>query len=587
MIFGNISGFIDFISLDKSGVQNYLRTHSLTFVENLIKDVLQAIPEHRKGDSLLRDFVTKIELIEPYFEKESLSQVTAYKTELLSCLSQAKKTNHVAKNVVHFQSLIDNQTPTKSKQLLQEIQEDIASINLNANNLSSIISKIKKKIVGLEKKGLKKTEIESLVTALNLLLLSHSYYHPSLFEERYYEFFAKNYPHTFAIVLSNNGNYSAITAESFRQDLLKVLQSKQSDMDVWMGKINAMVGDAQSALISKRLAYLYSQGYDLNYYMGSALPEHLPKILKAFEHMALKVALPFFYSEWERWKAQEPDVYSPEFLELIKNYPMHDPLQYIPDYLELIQGRYFNMLKMSTLGHLGSEDVDKHIQKANHEMQTFELADSFKKMFKINCHKQHLWMYENHSHIKWCYCQSLDVDREQNGGTCLQNSLERIRLLMENPSLESHNIEMGSSMKGRMIRATVKLAYHKMTREQANDFQMQTSHLLGLKMTESKEILSTEKTNVFSSMMDDLSKRVEEDKSSNFQCLLVLYDVKGFAHTFNLQIDKSNNVFRWMDDNFGVCEYDSAADFRSEFTKYLQAFYPEYTRFVVQTYAKL
>ncbi len=593
-----IKGFSDLANLKENEVDNYLSNHSFQSIQSLVKEVLLAAPKCTPEPSLAQ-FIKKIELIELKLNDNlSLTELKKCKDQLRAFVPSPVKSESVANSVKHFEMLMNNTTQTTSSSLvktkqknpsletLERIRTNIQSLQLDDKNLESKIVHIKSDIESLEGKSISKEQAECLKLALNLLTRNHVFYKPTLFEEKIYNLLAGSYTHTFAKVFeANRDKYIPLTADKYRSALLEILAQKSSSIESWVGQINVFTKDAESILIQRRVEYFFSQGYDLSHYLGASLPTHLRMIVKAFKNLSLNIACPYFNSEWSKLKESDPNLYSAPFLDLLKNYPQCDPSQFIPEFLELVQARYFKMLDVEKLVHLNAEELKKTIALADEKMLRADLRSSFDKMFRVNCFEQHLWMQDNFEKIKLRYNQSSDIHRNQDGGTCLQNSLERVSSLIENPLIESAKIPMGSTPRGRNIRAGINLAYKKMSQENANEFQLKTAEKFGLKSIYRVRIGNNESKSSAHSSIIEMWKECGKKSGSNFQCVLILYNGPD-AHAFNIQTNKSAKIIRFMDDNLGVCEFNDRADFEKQFVGYLKAFYPEYKDFYLELYKK-
>ena len=61
---------------------------------------------------------------------------------------------------------------------------------------------------------------------------------------------------------------------------------------------------------------------------------------------------------------------------------------------------------------------------------------------------------------------------------------------------------------------------------------------------------------------------------------------ENLGHDIVIQIDNANKVFRLIDSNFGVIEYDSFEEFAKQAKKYLKLQYDDYDTFVITAYKK-
>lgn len=193
------------------------------------------------------------------------------------------------------------------------------------------------------------------------------------------------------------------------------------------------------------------------------------------------------------------------------------------------------------------------------------------------------WLHENIPAIKKPYNQGDDASRNMGMGTCLQNSLDRIVLLTKTPALAAADIPMGSTERGRYLQAVV------------------NQHgVKGSKLTEALEKLFSAPCKCRKIELMPPSDAPENSKSYIPEQLLALAlsektPVLGYlslfhatsGHAMTVQIDPSRGIYRLIDDNLGVLEYETAEKFTLEAGKYLTLTYSDYPYSALQTFVPI
>jgi len=64
-------------------------------------------------------------------------------------------------------------------------------------------------------------------------------------------------------------------------------------------------------------------------------------------------------------------------------------------------------------------------------------------------------------------------------------------------------------------------------------------------------------------------------EAGHTQFILALYS-KTRGHAVNIQLDLNNNMFRVMDDNVGLLQYNSLGHFKQEVALFFKHFYPTF-----------
>ncbi len=171
-----------------------------------------------------------------------------------------------------------------------------------------------------------------------------------------------------------------------------------------------------------------------------------------------------------------------------------------------------------------------------------------------------LWFCDNCNYIVTHHCQGSDKNRHTivGEGVCASNSLYRSSIILENPTIQSQDISMESTVFTRMQQNR----YIYSLESEQNSFSN-----LAKKYKLETQVFDVPR-NKFTNVIEAL-----EDLDSGTVFVLLLSGKKG--HSINVQIDRSLGKFRFFDDNLGICEYPDITSFKKSMQDYVNFFYPE------------
>jgi hypothetical protein len=290
----------------------------------------------------------------------------------------------------------------------------------------------------------------------------------------------------------------------------------------------------------------------------------------------------------------------------LKHYAYCNPEALLPNLIEQTQKDYFALFNMDTINTGDSATVQKAIQAADVTVKQ-TIKNSFDELYHANFMDFHIWLFDNVDNIKKSYDQGADTNRNLGGGTCLRDSLDRDKILAQNPTIPSDQIHMGSSAQGRFAQSREEQEVDRINRvlkQVANgevvltDDEMR-AYLGALDRLEEQELqqLKLKKTATIDVSLDTGNPtlplmaaidNVYNNNGKNIHCVLTLTSPNGVVgHAINFQLDASGKMFRFFDDNLGIDEYATYEQFKSEFEKYIKTAYEDLTKFGLRFYQSI
>jgi hypothetical protein len=309
--------------------------------------------------------------------------------------------------------------------------------------------------------------------------------------------------------------------------------------------------------------------------------ENCAFLMESLMHFRVELCRPVFVKKWaEVINALVPQKSEP-FCEMLQNYSTVNPEIFIPEAVGRAQKFYLKPLNLKSL--CSSPDSFREMMAKRNSLAVKKLPEFFDKFYKNYLMESHLWLSLNLDAIKKSYSQGDDPSRNQDTGTCLQNSLERHILLLEDPRKNATRIAVESTQAGRVINARVKCTFQEsklclIPAAKCLEIQATSCKRLGLVCLPGKhEPVKTP---------DELEKLLNKNFSkANLLGLLKFNSPEG-GHVINIQIDHTNGIFRIIDDNIGVCEWPSYDKFSLNLRNFLKAFYPGFSNYLLEVHAK-
>jgi hypothetical protein len=259
---------------------------------------------------------------------------------------------------------------------------------------------------------------------------------------------------------------------------------------------------------------------------------------------------------------------------LMEHYPTLDLRRQIPDFASL----FFDAVDEQFLKHkiphfkLPTETFKSKLEACVPfiEAQRQQLAANH-----IAFHEEayYAWLSSNERHIVKPYSQADDEDRNLGGGTCYQNALDRQKMLQREPAVSASKIPMGSTMDGRFAQLRLFRAGASGNLEECDRLEQGAIAERGLKLTENRLQATHGK--------EAVEQLISVAKNDADPFILSMWPEEGAGHAINVQIDTQRNLFRFIDDNVGICEYPSQEAFAAGLSGLLSTFYHDDMRLFV------
>lgn len=573
----SISGFNDFDEIRNflnETESNLLKNpHSLKSRVNQIgKNVLEKSLAAQDPE-IIKQFVNKVTLLNEGYYKSFKDRPF---NEILIKVESALKKKQIA-------------TP-KAKQPT-EICEQRFRAKLEALDLShkDAPGKIEQLIADLkmlvDSNAIDSKKAELLGYTLQTLKPSKGYLYTELFFEKFtFKLLCDKSP-VFKAALEKAQINPLLLEQQGQRLMLKYLKNSQVPLNELIAGVGNQTKSIQSELIKSKLGTIISKmPQDKQSLFGEAFIANFYRVMLAVEKFQLNIGIEVCDRFWQQTLKVLDPLREDKISSLLNNYSYLDPKKMKIMILRFAEKKYFKTLTIDEICKLDLEGFKKKIAEMN-KSAVKETEVLYKELYLRYYADLHLWMAANINAIKKPYNQG-DQDSENMGeGTCFTNSLERYRLLLDNPFKDGTTIHMGSSPEGRARQGAVNLAFTQgikgeLSAQEAMAKQNGLATKFDLKLVAKVE----------QARPQILSKAVVAQLDSlatpNFLGIISIISPKG-AHSFNIQIDRTNNIFRFIDDNMGVCEWDSYANFRKQFSQYLDLFYSGYHSFVLEQYASL
>jgi len=284
-----------------------------------------------------------------------------------------------------------------------------------------------------------------------------------------------------------------------------------------------------------------------------------------------------------------------------------------------LQQEFIQTFNASTLSHLPPDKFQEALKKHAVEHAN-SIESSYNEVYESYFEAKHDWVTGNIDNIHKVYNQY--VDPSLNGyAACSMLALTVSQQLKDNPKLPSEDIDFTltptmiqdverehnapsyeeskriSNNFPRHFDLEVRGALPVMSRAQAEVFGIASeekkeaflesyreNQLKGFERA-AKTYSSMDKENVSTS---DLINALYVSKTNGTFNIALTSSSKeeNIGHDIVIQIDNTNKVFRLIDSNFGVIEYDSIEEFAKQSKRYLKLQYDDYDTFVIITYKK-
>ncbi len=402
--------------------------------------------------------------------------------------------------------------------------DKLQKLDLDDPQLKDKVQELKADVEKLKTKGMITEKDARIISSALDSLHTPGLYRASVFETTLLNQISKKLPSLASAVKQFPQAEKQVEREA-RSRVVKLLKANKENLHSLAVSLKQNPSQ-QHKVASARLKALNVKGADVVGSEENFVVENFSSLVTDFEKFVLDTTLPAF------------DQAEATFL---KQFKQPEKLAALAKNYEYLNGQAL-LMKQSAQLYLSNKQYTKA------EMQTYAQA-AYHKMTA-----EYTWLDQNMGHQKTVYNQGADHDRNQGEGTCLQNSLDRQKMLLDTPAMATDKIVFGSSQQGRFAEAAL---------SGSPKHQELSAKRAGLEKTAERPFEELQKTYLSS--------------GKSMSCLVYLQNHGKTGHALNIQLDEKRKIFRFFDDNLGAFEYPSFEAFKSAFGKYLEAWYPELT----------
>lgn len=476
----------------------------------------------------------------------------------------------------------NNKMATPSPQTkITSIKERIVRLDLNSPNLKTEIKEIITDLHQLSnKQHISKKNCEDLIHALEKIQDGYSFNKADAFFTSLASFLERNHPEDSSkkIDLSEYRSYKKAESTKARSDLLKLLKmnvdgffTEKSTENLSTFHKNTIKNFYTSLLLhyKKQLA-LFDPKLISNFSVTCKMFSNFHKLVS--EHLT---------NEFQTVKITLDNQSNQLFSKLLPNYS------------------YLNCINKESL--LSFSSIYSDLFLANHllgnkenqiENLDVEINNHFSSFYTEHFLNRHIWIATNGAHIVKPYNQGDDPCNIIQG-VCLNNCLDRYALFLAEPTMAASDIPLKISSAGLFAQTRSEAAFRSWSADQPEKVRNKiNSEIEGspnrLGLEPSSEPISIQ-PEVNKPIVDVLLNRISKEIrgiNEPMQFILSLRDSSGTGHAINVQFDKKRKVYRFIDDNLGICEYQDGISFSKALKSYLTFFYAKMIKFELQFYKK-
>lgn len=541
----------------------------------------QVIDTFEPSQDVVQFYGSLVALNDTYNERFSTTPFQQAISKIDSAF-KSKKTASLKKEVSASQSKSTHQILSKE----EEFREKLDKLDLSSPKIGVEVQGLLSLLTQLEKQGrITTAQKEHLESALKSLIVTGSF-KEKFFEIRAWHTICKLSPE-FKTALEGAESLIKMTDKEGQRLVLKALKQPSLALDKLADTIPRQMKKIEKILIDERLdSIILKLPSNAQMFNSENFVSNFHSLINALQNFSHKIASPNFKNCWDNILSQHNEHNKGMFEKLLKYYPNIDLGQAMPKWVSYAEIEYISTLKLEDFFSDDLLTFNKKIIEMNESFYQ-NIQNFFADIYKEFLFDKHLWLADHCLAIKKPYNQAEDTNRNQGEGTCFQNSLERCTTLLTNPLKDGTKIEMGSTAKGRMLNAAVNQAasqaiQSKIPFEQILKIEAKTADKHGLVGELLHPKIKTTKVG------EDIVLLIDKTlltKQKDILWVFNLFLTRG-GHAMNVQINPELGIFRFIDDNLGVCEWKTYKEFKEGFKNYLTAFYSDCESFSIETYKK-
>lgn len=453
--------------------------------------------------------------------------------------------------------------------------------------------------------GVSKTELSHLETALDLLI-NPSSLHISAEESRFMQLLGKQHK-----VKDNDlADYQKLQTATVREAQSSVLKKLKNEAPNF-SKLDKAARNATRGLkenVIKDRFERFVANHDLTPALSQNFGIHFPVLVNTFELFTHDVAEKGLQEKWSEVAALYDSASEGKFSKLLLHYSYMDPTSNFPSLIRECQENFFTSLDLPGIDKMQPGPLSPYLIGKVDTLKT-QPAQIFENHYMGVYSQDHLWLLDNIGTIKQPYNQGDDIHENLGEGVCYSNSLDRMSKLIDNPSLSIDAIKMGSNPKtryhqsrvGQYFTAAEKLALNfKKTAfstesekiaaakevqkafKKAAAMEVKNAGAFGLKLYHHNELTPPAKKDPHEFLVEQV---LSYGDAGHLNLMIGLYSLDG-AHAVNIQLDPKKGIYRFMDDNLGLCEFSDREDFTKQLTAYFKNSYSEFVSLQIDVFQK-
>lgn len=538
-------------------------------------DIYEELAKYRDEkllEPVLKDLCKAVNLPFPKSKSSANVKKKQYEQETFIEAVSSKKPVSRARNI--------QSTETVRNTIFTRIQESISQLDGGSPSLKKHVQQILSDINKLKNlEMMKGVDFSGLEEALNVIA-DPSLLNSTKEENKFIELLLQKYgiSNEHAEKYLEGEKASALNA---RSSLVKALKRNASSLEKLIQAASIDKEVAKNQAIKERFDRFVSI-YPLPE-LNKNFSTHFPILIRNFEAFT-NLAYLGLENTWKEISKVYDDQSNGKFSNLIKKYSYINPRSNFSGFVNLFQEYYFKNLDLSAINKISNKQLIGYLEKIL-DLSKDTPGEFFKENYLKSYSDRHIWLFSNIENIKISFNQ---IDNVHQILACFNNSLYRHSLLQDNPRISHAEITMGSNSKTRYLQTKVNMYYDdalkgKITFQAADDELTKVAQEYGLEQFHKYTLKIPPKTNPREFLIHEMERFA---LAGHTQIVLNLY-APTVAHSLNIQIDPVNNIYRFFDDNIGLCEYKSLSEFNTQIKKFIESVYYNYDTYVFRLFKRI
>lgn len=406
-------------------------------------------------------------------------------------------------------------------------------------------------------------------------------------ELRFVQFLSKKY----ASIVNKSADYSLLGKPTVQEALSKLARELKQNTKAFhqLDQVcQKFLKDLQEKVVQDRLTRFVSESGLSKVVMPERMV-HFSAIVDVF-HAIHDVVHQHITSKWNEILAVYNQKTDGKFSALLAHYRMLDPCSNMEGYIQMCQEKFFEALDFAEMGEMQKGEVLSYLQERANVFVRDEITQ-FLAYYEKNHKARHMWLVENLKHIKRSYNQR-DPNTNLGEGVCYNNSLFRCAQIIQNPQISDEEILLGSSQQTRYFQNFGKRLYQAYMDNQipAQEIRAGLEKIVtsyGLQRDRHSIGPIQVRANEPSSYVPFVQS-IEKKRLEGFSNMTIrLRKPAGNGHMVNIAYNQQRGVYRLMDDNLGLAEFENSQVMQKELAAYFRIFYPAYTEYSLETYSAI